>query len=201
MKKLLKTILASFMILTLTVLSSCWLDAAEHMSLTYNSVEEFVADFGSKIEKQDSEDVCCMFEDDSIKTSVEGNLQCTVVFSYLTVHVIRFGGDLKPIKYQFEKFSCIYNFNKDDKTIGWLGFSNGKPKGEIVNESVVIDEVELCINKDSSNGNIYYAASFQIENAQGVLSITLTDAVEGDFTVDEFINLITPIMESRYVLK
>ena len=202
MRKVFKIFIASFTALILSVLSSCWLDAAEHMDLTYNTVEEFVVDFGAKLEKRDNNDACCLFEYEAIKTSVEQNLQCSVTLNRVCVHVIRLGGDLKPIRYQFESFECTYALSMDDEIIGMLSYCcvEGEVKGEVVDEGVEISNLKLCIKQDYWPQEIFFKASFQELNTQVVLGISIEEQFKNDFTVGEFIAIITPIIESRYWL-
>ena len=208
MKKILKTILASILVLTLTVLSSCWLDAPERIQLVYDSVEEFVFDFGTRIEKKEVNDACCLFEYDAIKTSVEENLSCDIESEWCTAYVIASGGDLKPQRYEYTFFIYRYLLKKEGSFLGELFFQTipkrcfEELKFDVI-RSELIDGIKVDISFEvRRDGDRWHATVYIEEAIVNLITIRLVDnKLKNRFSEELFIDIIKPMIKRAYIIR
>ena len=209
MRKILKTLVASILVLTLTVLSSCWLDAPERIQLVYDSVEEFVLDFGTKIEKKEVNDACCLIEYDAIKVSVEENLSCDIEPERCTAHVIASGGDLKPKRYEYTFFFYGYLLKKEGSFWGEIFFQTTPKrcyyelKHDVI-RSELIDGIKVDISFEvRRDGDHWWYATVYIEEAiVNLITIRLVDnELKDSFTEELFIDIIKPMIKGAYIIR
>lgn len=208
MRKVFKIFIASFTALILSVLSSCWLDPTEPGILFYDSIEDFVVDFGTKIEKQDDSDACCLFEYDAIKASVEKNLSCDIEFERCKAYVISSGGDLKPQRYEYRSFQYVYALKSKESLLGEILFDT-TPKRcyyELKHDvilSVLIDEIKVDFSFEKRREEDCWFATVYIEEEiiNQIVIFLFDEEIRENFTVNEFSLLIEPIIKYRKILK
>ena len=208
MRKVFKIFIASFTALILSVLSSCWLDPTEPSILFYDSIEDFVVDFGTKIEKQDDSDACCLFEYDAIKASVEKNLSCDIEFERCKAYVISSGGDLKPQRYEYRSFQYVYGLKSKESLLGEILFDTTPKrcyyelKHDVI-RSVLIDEIKVDFSFEKRREEDCWFATVYIEEEiiNQIVIFLFDEEIRENFTVNEFSLLIEPIIKSRNVLK
>ena len=208
MRKVFKIFIASFTALILSVLSPCWLDPTEPSILFYDSIEDFVVDFGTKIEKQDDSDACCLFEYDAIKASVEKNLSCDIEFERCKAYVISSGGDLKPQRYEYRSFQYVYGLKSKESLLGEILFDTTPKrcyyelKHDVI-RSVLIDEIKVDFSFEKRREEDCWFATVYIEEEiiNQIVIFLFDEEIRENFTVNEFSLLIEPIIKSRNVLK
>ena len=209
MRKILKTLVASILVLTLSVLSSCWLDPTEPSILFYDSIEDFVVDFGTKIEKQDDSDACCLFEYDAIKASVEKNLSCDIEFEWCKAYVISSGGDLKPQRYEYRSFQYVYVLKSKESLLGEILFDTTPKrcyyelKHDVI-RSELIDGIKVDISFEvRRDGDHWWYATVYIEEAiVNLITIRLVDnELKDSFTEELFIDIIKPMIKGAYIIR
>ena len=198
--KILKTLVSSLLVVMLTILSACWSNAESRVDLQYYSIEEFLADFGTKIEKQDSNDACCLFKYDAIKTSVAENLQCEVEFGLIFAHVKTLGGGLRPLRYLYENTSHFYILRRGNNVIGEIVCRSYVSSYSIKYETTwecQVDGIDVGIGNNYEN----WIAKFAVPGARVVLEIRSENCGLSGLNEEKVLDIITPIIESRYSIK
>ncbi len=217
MKKIVKRFMVSIMVAVIMVVSgacSSW----ERIGKYYNSKEEFVADFGAKLEKINPEDGCCLFDEEVIQSSVKEVLQCEMgegsYKAYVFLYESLFG---MASRYEYQEFSYLYTLLSQDEAIGALIFGsapatdedcsitngNGKDRYEFLGQILVENiDVEIYDIIEEREGERNWFAAFYTENTFNTITLTICDEqLQSVFMIDDFISLIEPIIESRNILK
>ena len=209
MRKSIKIFVASMMVAVVMVVSMAC-STREHIAKFYNSIEEFVADFGTKLEKVNPEDECCLFDEEVIQSSVEEILKCEIGDSYYKVGALFYRGMLGVAdRYEYEGFYCCYTLLRQDDVICEL-FCCSSLIGENYNEryelleQIVVEDSEIGVYQpiEESQGAKEFFATFEIETSFNYVRLIIYDEyTRENFTTVEFISLFIPIFESKSVLK
>lgn len=208
MRKVFKIFIASFTALILSVLSSCWLDPTEPGILFYDSIEDFVVDFGTKIEKQDDSDACCLFEYDAIKASVEKNLSCDIEFERCKAYVISSGGDLKPQRYEYRNFQYVYGLKSKESLLGEILFDTTPKrcyyelKHDVI-RSVLIDEIKVDFSFEKRREEDCWFATIYIEEEiiNQIVIFLFNEELKKSFSVELFVDIIKQLLKSTYIIR
>ncbi len=208
MRKVFKIFIASFTALILSVLSSCWLDPTEPSILFYDSIEDFVVDFGTKIEKQDDSDACCLFEYDAIKASVEKNLSCDIEFERCKAYVISSGGDLKPQRYEYRNFQYVYVLKSKESLLGEILFDTTPKrcyyelKHDVI-RSVLIDEIKVDFSFEKRREEDCWFATVYIEEEiiNQIVIFLFNEELKKSFSVELFVDIIKQLLKSTYIIR
>lgn len=209
MRKAIKIFVASMMVVVVMVVSvAC--STREHIAKFYNSKEDFVADFGIKLEKKKPEDVCCVFDDGVIQSSVEEVLKCEIGDRYYRAWVIFYRSIFGlSDRYEYESFRCTYMLLRQNVVIGELWCEahltgwNYKDEYELLDQ-IVVDGCEIGVYQpiEESKGRKEFFATFDIENTFNYIKLLIYDEYTREvFTCTEFVLLIEPIIKYRKILK
>ena len=221
MRKAIKKFVASMMVAVVMVVAGAC-SSREKIVEEYDSIDEFVAKFGTTLEKVNPEDGCCLFDEGVIQSSVEEVLQCRIEVVwykvYSTVYKDTFN---RPYKYEYEGFEATYKLlDRQDVPIASLEVAsspatgkglgivagNGKDKYVLIGQ-ILVDNIEIEIyNPTEEQGKKTWISAFYTEKSYNTISLSISISISNEqirenCTVNEFSLLIEPIIKSREILK
>ncbi|MBR2336320.1 MAG: hypothetical protein IKA61_00015 [Clostridia bacterium] len=210
MRKILKTLVASMMVAVVMVVAGAC-SSREKIVERYDSIDEFVAEFGTTLEKVNPEDECCLFDEGVIQSSVEEVLQCRIEAVWYRASLELYKDAFnRPYKYEYEGFDAIYKLlDRQDVSIATLAYSTNvvasinKDKYELL-EQIVVDDCEIGIYQPIKeiDGRTVYEAMFNEGKMFNRIELTIYDEYTREvFTCTEFVLLIEPIIKGRTILK
>ena len=210
MKKIVKRFMVSIVLAVVMVVSgacSSW----ERIAKRYDSIDEFVAEFGTTIEKVNPEDECCLFDEGVMQASVEEILQCRIEAAWYRASLILYKDTFnRPYRYEYEGFNTMYSLlDRQDVSIAHLAyFTNvkvGINKGNYeLLEQIVVDDCEIGIYHPikEEEWRTTWMAIFNEGEMCNWIEFTIYDEYTREvFTCTEFVLLIEPIIEYREILK
>ena len=207
--RIFKTCIAIVLALVITTLGVDCTSSVQHVQIEYNSVEEFIADFGTKIEKENSEDACCLFDDDKIKASTSEKLLCNIEFSTYTLYAVQYRSAFTT-RYTFDSFSYKYNLTIKDSMqeeiiIGQILFETGTKRiyADDYNliKTIDIENVAIEIMYRETKDEKWWLARFNNESFNGIFLRGTSEVLKDKISIDDFIALINPIIVSGYIIK
>ena len=210
MRKAIKIFVASMMVAVVMVVAGAC-SSREKIGKKYDSIDEFVAEFGTTLEKVNPEDECCLFDEGVIQSSVEEVLQCRIEAVWYRASLKLYKDTFnRPYKYEYEGFDAIYKLlDRQDVSIAELDYSTNvvasinKDKYELL-EQIVVDDCEIGIYQPIKeiDGRTVYEAMFNEGKMFNRIALTIYDEYTREvFTCTEFVLLIEPIIKSRTILK
>ena len=218
MRKAIKKFVASMMVAVVMVVAgacSSW----EKIVKKYDSIDEFVAEFGTTLEKVNPEDECCLFDEGVIQSSEEV-LQCRIEAVWYKACLKLYKDTFnRPYKYEYEGFEATYKLlDRQDVPIASLEVAsspatgkglgivagNGKDKYVLIGQ-ILVDNIEIEIyNPTEEQGKKTWISAFYTEKSYNTISLSISisnEQIRENCTVNEFSLLIEPIIKSREILK